>query len=150
MKNPERWIPCFRRLPISSNKVDDAVEAMSSLMEPMIMVVLGTLIYRHGRRHVPAVVQTGCGGRGMMAFDSTSVAILCGLLGICIGSFLNVVIFRLPKMMENEWQSQLLEFRGDTPSQPNPPYNLATPRSRCPSCSRTIGWQDNIPLVSYF
>jgi len=86
----------------------------------------------------------------MMVFDSTSVAILCGLLGICIGSFLNVVIFRLPKMMENEWQSQLLEFKGDTPSQPSPPYNLATPRSRCPSCSRTIGWQDNIPLVSYF
>jgi leader peptidase (prepilin peptidase) / N-methyltransferase len=71
-----------------------------------------------------------------------------GLLGLAIGSFLNVVIHRLPKMMEREWQAQCAELRGETaPAQPR--YDLVTPRSGCPSCGHQITALENVPLASY-
>jgi len=76
------------------------------------------------------------------------LTILGGLLGLCVGSFLNVVIYRLPKMMEQDWQLQCAELRGETPSTATP-FNLARPRSRCPHCGHSISALENIPLLSY-
>lgn len=71
-----------------------------------------------------------------------------GLLGLMVGSFLNVVIHRLPKMMEREWQQQCAELTGQAlPAAA--PYNLVVPRSACPHCNHAIGALENIPIVSY-
>lgn len=75
-------------------------------------------------------------------------ACCAGLLGLIVGSFLNVVIHRLPKMMEREWHAQCAELNGQTPP-PAPTYNLIVPRSACPHCDHAIGALENIPLVSY-
>jgi len=71
-----------------------------------------------------------------------------GLLGLIVGSFLNVVIHRLPKMMEQDWHAQCAELNGQTPT-PQPAYNLVVPRSACPHCGHAIGAMENIPVVSY-
>ncbi len=77
------------------------------------------------------------------------LAAAAGLLGLCVGSFLNVVIHRLPKMMEQEWQAQCSELRGELPSTAAQPLSLARPRSRCPACGHQISAIENIPLISY-
>ena len=77
----------------------------------------------------------------------TAIALVVGL---CVGSFLNVVVHRLPKMMEREWRAQCAELRGDAVVDENPPrYNLAVPRSACPECGHPIGALENIPVVSW-
>lgn len=73
---------------------------------------------------------------------------LCAMLGLLVGSFLNVVILRLPVMMEREWQAQAAEIRGEEPP-PGEPFNLATPRSRCNQCGHAITALENIPVLSY-
>ncbi len=70
------------------------------------------------------------------------------ILGLLIGSFLNVVIYRLPIMMEREWQSQCDELSGK-PSQQNDIFTLSKPRSRCPNCNHAISMFENIPVISY-
>jgi leader peptidase (prepilin peptidase) / N-methyltransferase len=70
------------------------------------------------------------------------------VIGLCVGSFLNVVIHRLPAMMERDWAAQCAELRGE-PTAAAEPYNLAVPRSRCPACGHRIGALENIPLVSW-
>ncbi|HET7921201.1 MAG TPA: A24 family peptidase [Gammaproteobacteria bacterium] len=75
--------------------------------------------------------------------------ILAALLGLVIGSFLNVVIHRLPVMLEREWRAQCAELNGGTPESTGP-YNLIVPRSRCPHCGHAITALENIPLLSYF
>ncbi len=77
------------------------------------------------------------------------LALAAGLLGLCVGSFLNVVIHRLPRMMEREWQAQCAELRGETPSTAEAPLSLSRPRSRCPHCGHPISALENIPLLSY-
>lgn len=70
------------------------------------------------------------------------------LLGLCIGSFLNVVIHRLPLMLERDWKLDSAEMLGvklDAPSA----ISLSRPRSRCPSCSHQLTWYENIPVLSY-
>jgi leader peptidase (prepilin peptidase)/N-methyltransferase len=76
------------------------------------------------------------------------VAALAGILGLLIGSFLNVVIYRVPKMMERQWAEECAELTG-TPLEPAEKFNLLTPRSRCSSCGHLIGWYENIPVLSY-
>lgn len=78
------------------------------------------------------------------------------ILGLLVGSFLNVVIYRLPKMMERDWEAQCKEFIASkdnsnlTPSQPEgEPFNLMVPRSRCPHCGHQIKPWENIPVISY-
>src|SRR2546428_1940338 len=68
--------------------------------------------------------------------------------GLCVGSFLNVVIHRLPKIMEREWRAQCAELAGQ-PAPQEPPLSLVAPRSRCPSCGHGITALENIPLVSW-
>jgi len=70
------------------------------------------------------------------------------ILGLMVGSFLNVVIHRLPKMMEREWHNNCLELQGkEVPEQPK--YTIVTPRSACPSCGHQITAMENIPIISY-
>ena len=68
--------------------------------------------------------------------------------GLCVGSFLNVVIHRLPKMMEREWRAECAELAGQAAPQ-EPPLSLVAPRSRCPSCGHAITAIENIPLLSW-
>ena len=81
---------------------------------------------------------------------------LCGLLGLLVGSFLNVVIHRLPKMMEREWRAQCAEMNDQVSTgavqesrKPAHTYNLQTPRSACPNCGHQITALENIPVISY-
>ncbi|HEC06622.1 MAG TPA: prepilin peptidase [Thiolapillus brandeum] len=70
------------------------------------------------------------------------------VLGLLVGSFLNVVIYRLPLMMEQDWRAQCSEYLGETPAEESP-LTLAKPASRCPHCGHKIRFYENIPLLSY-
>jgi leader peptidase (prepilin peptidase) / N-methyltransferase len=70
------------------------------------------------------------------------------LLGLVAGSFLNVVIHRLPKMMERQWRDECAELGGAEPAAAEP-YNLVVPRSACPQCGHGITALENIPIASY-
>ncbi|AZF03669.1 A24 family peptidase [Pseudomonas sp. R5-89-07] len=74
---------------------------------------------------------------------------LAVVLGLIVGSFLNVLVWRLPKMLEREWRAQAHEILG-LPAEPaGPVYNLMRPDSCCPRCDRRIRPWENIPLLSY-
>lgn len=75
-------------------------------------------------------------------------ALCAGIFGLLVGSFLNVVIHRLPKMMERDWQAQCAELSGQT-AEKAPRYNLLAPRSACPHCGHAITAAENIPVLSY-
>ncbi|BBW92775.1 type 4 prepilin-like proteins leader peptide-processing enzyme [Pseudoalteromonas sp. PS1M3] len=79
-----------------------------------------------------------------------------GLVSLCVGSFLNVVIYRLPLMMQREWQSEcrlLLEDELNTnqakPKNTSEPFNLVKPNSTCPKCKTAIKPWQNIPIISW-
>ena len=85
---------------------------------------------------------------------------LLGLLGLLVGSFLNVVIYRLPKMMERQWAAEYADHAASAenadagaPARPEPvaaaPYNLMVPRSACQQCGHQIRWYENIPVLSF-
>jgi leader peptidase (prepilin peptidase)/N-methyltransferase len=70
------------------------------------------------------------------------------LFGLCVGSFLNVVIYRLPKMMEAQWREECAALAGQEPAAQEA-LNLVLPRSRCPSCGTQITAVQNVPVVSW-
>lgn len=85
-------------------------------------------------------------------FQTPSVLVgLIGLLGLMVGSFLNVVIHRLPIMMERGWRRECRDYLGiDAPAdETESTFNLALPRSHCPVCRKTLSLLENIPIVSY-
>lgn len=75
---------------------------------------------------------------------------LVGALGLAVGSFLNVVIHRLPIMLEKEWREQCLETTEETQNDNSQSYNLAQPASHCPKCLVKLQIWQNIPVISYF
>ena len=77
-------------------------------------------------------------------FDAT----LFGVLGLLISSFLNVVIYRLPIMLEAQWKAECAELSG-TESPAAEKFNVMVPRSRCQKCGHQIRWYENIPVLSY-
>ena len=70
-------------------------------------------------------------------------------LGLIVGSFINVLVWRLPKMLEREWRAQAQEVLGLPADRANPTYNLIHPNSCCPHCDQPIRAWENIPLLSY-
>ncbi|MDQ3027758.1 MAG: A24 family peptidase [Pseudomonadota bacterium] len=83
-----------------------------------------------------------------LEFQPAFLCIAVALLGLCVGSFLNVVVHRLPKMMEAQWRAECASLAGEEPA-PAEPYNLVQPRSRCPSCAAPITAWQNVPVVSW-
>ena len=77
-------------------------------------------------------------------FDATTASVF----GLLIGSFLNVVIYRLPKVMERQWAAECAELAG-TELPKSETFNLLVPRSRCQKCGHPISWFENIPVLSY-
>ncbi|QDL36569.1 prepilin peptidase [Rhodoferax sediminis] len=75
-------------------------------------------------------------------------AALGGVIGLLLGSFLNVVIYRLPKMLEAQWAAECAEISGKEAVE-GQPFNLMVPRSRCQQCGHQIRWYENIPVLSY-
>lgn len=73
-----------------------------------------------------------------------------GLLGLVIGSFLNVVVYRLPLMLERQWQAEAhATLHPDAPAAQAERFDLIAPGSRCPACGHRIAWWENIPVLSY-
>ena len=88
----------------------------------------------------------------VLALLETSPAFLVGVvfvLGLLVGSFLNVVIYRLPVMMERTWQQEARSLLSLPQEPAASPFNLATPASRCPACGHAIRWHENIPVLSW-
>ncbi len=83
-----------------------------------------------------------------LLLEPVAITTVAAILGLMVGSFLNVVIHRLPKMMERDWMAECAELRGESPPQTEK-LNLATPRSRCPHCGHGISAVENIPILSY-
>lgn len=78
----------------------------------------------------------------------TEFIVGCAIMGLLVGSFLNVVIHRLPRMMEQEWNANCAEVRGE-PAPDDDRITLSRPRSRCPHCGHQITAIENVPIVSY-
>ena len=86
-----------------------------------------------------ALLQTGPFAFGLLA----------AVLGLIVGSFLNVVIHRTPIVLMRHWRRDCLEFSGQALDTEGETYNLLTPRSRCPHCNHAISALENIPVVSF-
>jgi len=84
-----------------------------------------------------------------MASHVLAFVLSAALLGLLVGSFLNVVIYRLPIMMQREWRAQAREYLECPPEQISERFNLLLPSSRCPHCGHRIRSWENIPLVSW-
>lgn len=84
-----------------------------------------------------------------LATEPSAVLFGSGVLGLIVGSFLNVVIYRLPIMMQREMEEFCAELHHLPVTETTAPYNLIWPRSQCPHCAHTITAVENIPILSY-
>lgn len=87
----------------------------------------------------------------LVAMNSGLYVLAAMLFGLLVGSFLNVVIYRTPVILNRLWQRDCLDLLGRAPGHETPPetFNLVTPRSRCPHCGHAITVLENIPVLSY-
>ncbi|MCU5787456.1 leaderpeptidase and N-methyltransferase [Alcanivorax marinus] len=83
-----------------------------------------------------------------LAANPAALIVVTALFGLLVGSFLNVVIHRVPKMMEAGWRREARELL-EQPAEEEPVFNLVVPRSRCPHCGHGIRWHENIPVLSW-
>ena len=83
-----------------------------------------------------------------LAANPAALIVITALFGLLVGSFLNVVIHRVPKMMEAGWRREARELL-EQPAEEEPVFNLVVPRSRCPHCGHGIRWHENIPVLSW-
>lgn len=83
-----------------------------------------------------------------MGLSPTMLLAISLMLGLCFGSFLNVVITRLPVMLMRQWRNEALVAL-EQPAEAHPRFNLAYPASLCPSCQHAIAWHDNLPLLGW-
>ncbi len=83
-----------------------------------------------------------------LLLDPAAAPFIAAAVGLCVGSFLNVVIHRLPQMLERGWQRECAELRDEAVPEA-PRYNLVVPRSACPSCGHGITALENIPVMSW-
>jgi hypothetical protein len=97
---------------------------------------------------VPADLQARRSRLTPLSMDPVLATVVAAAGRACVGSFLNVVIHRLPKMLERGWEAQCAELRGETLA-PAEAYNLVVPRSACPKCGAPITALQNIPVVSW-
>jgi leader peptidase (prepilin peptidase) / N-methyltransferase len=86
----------------------------------------------------------------LQVFQSTPWLVITAavLVGLVVGSFLNVVIHRLPKLLDRQWRAECAELTGTAPPPPER-FNLVVPRSACPHCGHRITALENIPIASY-
>lgn len=84
-----------------------------------------------------------------LAAYPAALVIVCAVFGLLVGSFLNVVIHRMPIMMENTWKREARELLEQPAAEEPALFNLVVPRSRCPHCGHAITWYENIPVVSW-
>ncbi|MDB6161318.1 MAG: methyltransferase [Gammaproteobacteria bacterium] len=89
----------------------------------------------------------------LLASSPTFFTVTCLLLGLMVGSFLNVVVYRVPVMLDRQWREQCAELAGGSnvqpASKPVERFNLIVPRSACPSCKAPITALQNVPVLSY-
>jgi len=84
----------------------------------------------------------------MVLYPGIEAAWIAVVFGLLVGSFLNVVVYRLPKMLEREWAAECADYLGQ-PAKEEEPFNIVVPRSRCPHCGHAIRWYENIPVLSW-
>ena len=86
-----------------------------------------------------------------LAGEPAALYTVAGLLGLVVGSFLNVVIYRLPVMLKRSWQAECAELAGGeaVPAPAAERFDLVVPRSRCPHCGHPISAWENVPLLSF-
>ena len=85
----------------------------------------------------------------MLVPAGLEAAIIAAIFGLVAGSFLNVVIYRFPKMLERQWAAECADFLGQPAKEETERFNLVVPRSRCPHCGHAIAWYENIPVLSW-
>ncbi len=84
----------------------------------------------------------------LLQIDPAYLVALAALSGLLLGSFLNVVIHRVPIMLEREWRVHCAQLAGGE-AEAQPPFNLVVPRSACPGCGHALAWYENVPVLSY-